>query len=41
LDGNGRVVFRYSGRMDEKDMETFFHTLGALLGRDVAPETRP
>lgn len=41
LDGNGRVVFRYSGRMGEQDMETFFRALGALLGQDPAPERRP
>ncbi|MFL5352873.1 hypothetical protein [Archangium sp.] len=41
LDGTGQVVFRYSGRMGDQDMETFFHALGALLGRDTAPEPRP
>lgn len=41
LDGNGQVVLSYSGPMSDKDMETFFHTLGALLGRPLDPERRP
>ncbi|WP_233261639.1 hypothetical protein [Vitiosangium sp. GDMCC 1.1324] len=41
LDGNGMIVYRYSGRMEEQDMETFFHTLGALLGRDLPPGAPP
>nr|QKW93837.1 peroxiredoxin [Vitiosangium cumulatum] len=41
LDGNGTIVYRYSGRMEDEDMETFFHTLGALLGRDLPAGAPP
>jgi len=41
LDGNGQVVFHYSGRMADKDMDAFFQALGGLLGRDMAPGARP
>ena len=41
MDGNGQVVFHYSGRMADKDMDAFFQALGGLLGRDMAPGARP
>jgi hypothetical protein len=41
LDDAGQVVFRYSGRMNDQDMAVFFHALGTLLGRDMAPEAHP
>jgi hypothetical protein len=41
MDGTGTVVYRYSGRMKEEDMETFFQTLGTLLGRELPQGTRP
>jgi hypothetical protein len=41
LDGGGQVVFRYSGRMKEKDMEAFFEALGELLGQGGPQESRP
>lgn len=41
LNESGQVVFRYSGRMKEEDMEAFFRALGALLGRDTSPGARP
>jgi predicted transcriptional regulator len=41
LDGSGKVVFRYSGRMKEEDMEAFFKALGTLLGRETPPGARP
>jgi hypothetical protein len=37
LDGSGQVVFRYSGRMEDKDMDAFFHALGTLLGEGTQP----
>ena len=40
LDGSGKVVFRYSGRMKEEDMEAFFKALGTLLGRETPPGAR-
>jgi hypothetical protein len=41
LDGTGTVVYRYSGRMKQEDMETFFQTLGMLLGQELPREKRP
>jgi hypothetical protein len=41
LDGSGKVVFRYSGRMKEEDMEAFFKALGTLLGGETPPGARP
>ncbi|QRN96101.1 hypothetical protein JRI60_44930 [Archangium violaceum] len=41
MDGAGTVVYRYSGRMNERERETFFHALGTLLGRDIPKETHP
>ena len=41
MDGTGTVVYRYSGRMKEADMETFFQALGGLLGREQPAGTRP
>ncbi|WNG43974.1 hypothetical protein F0U60_07615 [Archangium minus] len=41
LDEQGSVVFRYSGRMDAEDMETFFQALATLLGRDISPGAHP
>ena len=41
LDGTGALVYRYSGRMKEEDQETFFQTLGTLLGREISQETNP
>ncbi len=38
LDGSGTVVYRYSGRMKPEEMETFFHTLGVLVGQDIPQE---
>jgi hypothetical protein len=35
LDDTGAVVFRYSGRMKEEDMEAFFQALGGLLGQGM------
>jgi hypothetical protein len=41
MDGSGAVVYRYSGRMKPEEMETFFHALGTLVGRDLPQEQRP
>jgi hypothetical protein len=41
LDGNGTLVYRYSGRMKDEDQKTFFQTLGTLLGRETSQETNP
>jgi hypothetical protein len=41
LDGGGQVVFRYSGRLKEQDMEAFFEALGRLLDQDTTQEARP
>jgi hypothetical protein len=41
LDGTGTIVYRYSGRMKEEDMERFFQTLGTLLGQRQPEEARP
>ena len=41
LDGEGALVYRYSGRMKEEDQKTFFQTLGTLLGREIPQETNP
>ena len=41
LDGDGALVYRYSGRMKEEDQKTFFQTLGTLLGREIPQETNP
>jgi hypothetical protein len=38
MDGSGTVVYRYSGRMKPEEMETFFRTLGTLVGRDIPQE---
>lgn len=37
LDPTGALVYRYSGRLERKDMDVFFRQLGALLGRDMSP----
>ena len=41
LDGNGALIYRYSGRLREEDQKLFFQTLGALVGRDIPPEMNP
>lgn len=41
MDGAGTVVYRYSGRMNEQERESFFHALGTLLGRDMTRESHP
>ncbi|HYO58213.1 hypothetical protein [Archangium sp.] len=41
LDGNGMLVYRYSGRMDAEAQKMFFQTLGSLLGRDIPQEANP
>ena len=41
LDAQGRLVFRYSGRLDAEAVETFFRTLGPLLGPAGATEAHP
>jgi hypothetical protein len=41
LDDTGTVVYRYSGRMKQEDMERFFQTLGTLLGQRQPEEARP
>ena len=41
LDGNGTLVYRYSGRMKEEDQGTFFQALGTLLGREIPQEMNP
>jgi hypothetical protein len=41
MDGSGTVVYRHSGRMKPEEMETFFRTLGTLVGRDIPQEQRP
>jgi hypothetical protein len=41
LDGDGTLVYRYSGRMKEEDQKTFFQALGTLLGREIPQETNP
>lgn len=41
LDGDGALVYRYSGRMKEEDQKLFFQTLGTLLGREIPQETNP
>jgi hypothetical protein len=41
LDGTGTLVYRYSGRMDAEEQETFFQTLGTLLGQDIPAESNP
>lgn len=41
LDGNGALVYRYSGRMKDEDQKRFFQALGALLGRNMNQEANP
>jgi hypothetical protein len=41
LDGNGTLVYRYSGRMKDEDQRAFFQTLGVLLGREIPEESHP
>jgi len=41
LDATGSVVYRYSGRLEEAERQTFFSALSSLLGRDVGAEPRP
>ncbi|WP_257454833.1 peroxiredoxin family protein [Archangium lipolyticum] len=41
MDGAGTVVYRYSGRMNEQERETFFQALSTLLGREIPQEAHP
>jgi hypothetical protein len=41
LDSEGRVVFRYSGRLGVKDREEFFRTLDRLLGMGADSTRQP
>lgn len=41
LDGQGTLVYRYSGRMKDEDQRAFFQTLGSLLGREIPEERHP
>ena len=41
LDGEGRLIFKHSGRMKEAEMEAFFGTLSRLVGVDLAGEKKP
>jgi hypothetical protein len=40
LSGDGRIVYRYSGRLEREDMNVFFGHLGSLLGRDMSMAPR-
>jgi hypothetical protein len=40
MSADGRVIYSYSGRMDQEDMEVFFGHLGTLLGRDMTGAPR-
>lgn len=41
MDASGAVVYRYSGRMDEAERQTFFQTLSKLIGKELAVEPQP
>lgn len=41
LDATGVVVYRHSGRMEEEERESFFTTLGGLIGVDLGAEPAP
>jgi hypothetical protein len=44
LDSGGTIVYRYSGHLEQKDMDVFFRQLGTLLGRDLStpsPDAHP
>lgn len=41
LDAQGRLVWHHAGRMGAQEVEAFFHRLGVMLGRDMAPEPQP